>query len=197
MRRLAALIVLLAALGACGSPAPYADDATVAAVSYRDPGPPALTLYTMINNRTGAGGHTGLLISASERVLFDPAGSFHHDAVPERNDVLFGMTPQMVRAYESAHARSTHHVVRQTVHVTPAQAEAAYRLALAAGPVPGAFCANATTALLAEIPGFGWVSRTFYPEKLMRQFEARPEVVTERYRETDEGDLRDALVRGL
>src|SRR6056297_2014269 len=110
MKAIIGLLVALSILSGCAATSPYASDERIAAVSYRDTsGPRTLTLLTMVNNRTGAGGHTSLMINGSQRVMFDPAGSFYHDAAPERNDVLYGFTPQMFQAYISAHARSTFH----------------------------------------------------------------------------------------
>ena len=34
----------------------------------------SISLFTMVNNQNGRGGHSSLLIHASERVIFDPAG---------------------------------------------------------------------------------------------------------------------------
>lgn len=184
-------------LGGCADqPQPKADAATLAAVSYRAPGPSTLTLYTMVNNRSGQGGHTSLMINASERVIFDPAGSFYADVVPEVDDVLFGITPGVEKAYRGGHARSTFHVVIQTVEVTPEQAEIAYQRARATGRVSGAFCAKSTASLLAGVPGFEQLNQTFYPVKLSDSFGALPGVVTEKYYETDSEDLQDGLARG-
>lgn len=180
----------------CATKQPFADDAALAAVRYTSPEPPSITLYTMVNNRTGKGGHSALLINASETIIFDPAGSFYADIVPERNDVLFGISPRIEQAYRSAHARTTFHVVRQTIPVTAAQAETAYRLALGNGAVPGAFCTNATSGLLRQVPGFGNLKSTFYPTNLQQQFAALPGVVTDKYYEGDDADLKAALARG-
>lgn len=147
----------------------------------------------MVNNRTGGGGHTSLMINASERVIFDPAGSFYAPSVPEKDDVLFGITPAVERGYRSAHARSTFHVVRQEIEVTPQQAEIAYQLARQAGPVPGAFCASATTKLLQQVPGFESLQSTMQPTKLQAQFEQLPGVKTDKYYEDDSPDLDAAL----
>jgi hypothetical protein len=190
------LVLSLLGLAACAGQQPYADDATITSVSYRDSGPSTITLYTMVNNRTGAGGHSALMISASERIIFDPAGSFYADVVPERNDVLFGITPGIEQAYRSSHARSTFHVQYQTIEVSAAQAEVAYRLALQNGSVPGAFCANATSTLLSRVPGFEEINVTFYPTKLAEQFGAIPGVKTEKYYENDSEDLDLALAEG-
>ncbi|MCB1341180.1 MAG: hypothetical protein KDK24_08970 [Pseudooceanicola sp.] len=183
------------ALAGCATKQPYADDATVARARYSDPANPSITLYTMINNRTGAGGHSSLLINASESVIFDPAGSFEAGMVPERNDVLFGISPRVEQAYRSAHARSTFHVKRQMFRVSPEQAETAYRLALANGSVPGAFCANATSTLLSQVPGFGSIKTTFYPTNLSDQVAQLPGVVTDTYYEGDSDDLKAGIAQ--
>ena len=192
-RRLGLALVCLSALTACASKQPYADDAAIAAVSYRDAPYPAITLYTMVSNETGSGGHTAIRIDASESIIFDPAGSFKADVVPERNDVLFGISPQVEQAYRSAHARSTFHVVSQTVRVTPEQAELAYRLALSNGAVPGAFCTSATSGILRQIPGFESIRSTFYPNNLQKQFAELPGVVTDKYYEGDSANLQAGI----
>ena len=115
--------------------------------------------------------------------------------MPERDDVLFGISPATERAYISAHSRETHRVVAQTIQVTPEQAEVAYRLALQSGPVAGAFCTNATVALLQQVPGFGGLKSTFYPANLMEQFGALPGVVTKVHRENDDASLDAALAK--
>lgn len=187
--------LLALALTGCASKQPFADDAAISAVRHHSAEPPSLTLYTMVNNRTGKGGHSALLINASETVIFDPAGSFHADIVPERNDVLFGISPRVEAAYRSAHARSTFHVVRQKIPVSAAQAETAYRLALANGAVAGAFCTNATSGLLQQIPGFESIRTTFYPVKLQAQIAQLPGIVTDTYYEGDSADLAEGLAR--
>jgi hypothetical protein len=48
-------------------------------VQYRYDGPPAFTLFTMVNNKTNAGAHSSLRMNASRWVIFDPAGTFKHD----------------------------------------------------------------------------------------------------------------------
>ncbi|TDK43752.1 hypothetical protein [Antarcticimicrobium luteum] len=196
MLRFFCLCAVLLAVAGCATKQPFADGETIAAVSYRNPGPPTLALYTMVSNRTGKGGHTSLMINASERVIFDPAGSFYSEVVPERNDVLFGITPGVELAYRGAHARSTYHVVIQTVEVTAEQAEIAYRLALSNGAVPGVYCTNATSSLLKKVPGFEKIDITFYPTRLQQQFGRIPGVRTEEYFENDSPDLDKGLAEG-
>lgn len=193
--RIAAAFVLIVGLGACTEPptVPYASDERVAAVAYRAPGPNTLTVLTMVSNRSGKGAHTALMINGSQRVIFDPAGSFVNERVAEQEDVLYGVTPAVLAGYKSVHARSTFHVVSQTFEVTPEQAAIALRLATTNGAVPRAFCTNATTGLLSQVPGFQDVSSTFYPTKLMEQLAARPGVRVEEYFEDDDGTIVDGV----
>ena len=165
----------------------------VAAARYVPEGPPKLTLITVVNNRSGSGGHTALMVSGSEQVIFDPAGSFQHPDIPKRQDVIYGVTPGWFAAYKSAHARSTYHVVTQEITVTPQQAETALNLVRSNGAVGSAFCANSTSSLLSRVPGFESITTTFYPVKLQEQFATLPGVVTEKYYENDEGDVVDGI----
>ena len=193
MRVFFALAVLAALSGCAATGGPEATPEQIAASAYREPGPATLTVFTMVNNRTGNGGHTSIMINGSQRVIFDPAGSFRHETVPERGDVLYGITPGLVAAYKSAHARDSFHVVSQEIQVTPEQAERALDLARRNGSVPGAFCTNSATTLLRNVPGFEDISVTFYPVNLMNQIAGRPGVVTDRYYENDAGDVLDGL----
>ncbi|MEM1003778.1 MAG: hypothetical protein AAF496_03700 [Pseudomonadota bacterium] len=193
LRILMACLLAASVAGCAVSSRPQADQAEIVARSYSDPGPSTLTLYTMISTRSGSGAHTSLMINASERVIFDPAGSFQADVVPLQNDILYGITPAVERAYRSSHARETHYARIQTIEVTPQQAEIAYQLAKQTGPVAGAFCANSTATILKQVPGFEEIDVTFFPVKLSEQFGALPGVITEEYRENDDADLQKGL----
>lgn len=119
MKKLLLALTALISLAACGAEPIWAPDDAVATARYAHPGPTSVTLYTVLSTRSGAGAHAGLLINGSERVLFDPAGSWRHPKLPERNDVHFGITPKMVDFYIDYHARETYDVVEQTVEVSP------------------------------------------------------------------------------
>ena len=84
-------LALVVGLASCAEPPPfpYASDERVEAVAYRAPGPNTLTIMTMVSNRSGKGAHTALMISGSQRVIFDPAGSFFNERVAEQEDVQF------------------------------------------------------------------------------------------------------------
>lgn len=193
MQRRTALLGLSAlALSACSAPVVWAPDADVARAFTPGVGAPYLTLYTMKNTSSDNGAHTGLLINASQRVMFDPAGTFALDVLPERNDVIFGMTPEMEAYYASYHARETFYVIAQKVVVPPAVAERALALALSNGPVPKAACARATSQILRQLPGFEHIRPTFFPDRLFDAVAKMPGVQTTTYREEDSDDKRIA-----
>lgn len=197
MRILAALGVVCILAGCAGDNVLDASPEQVAASIYVPSGAPKLTLFTMVNNNSGAGGHSALMVSGSQQVIFDPAGSFAHPQIAERGDVLYGMSPKWVQGYKSAHARSTHHVVSQEIIVTPAQAERALQLVRTNGSVGSAWCTNSTSTILRQVPGFENVSTTFFPVKLMEQIALRSDVVTDQYFENDAGDVRDGIAGAL
>ncbi|MDT0681319.1 hypothetical protein RM543_01380 [Roseicyclus sp. F158] len=191
-RRLLAALLLPLALAACGAEPVWAPAPEVQRAAYTHPGPKTLTLFTVINNRSNEGAHTGLMVSADQRAIFDPAGTFKSPALPERNDVHYGMTPRAEEIYIDYHARQTHHVVKQEVQVTPEQAAIALRLIEENGAAPKAYCASATSGILKQIPGFESINSTFFPRNLMRQFADVPGVVTTRIYDDSE-DNRGAL----
>lgn len=174
------LILGAVILSACAQDVVFAPEADVRAAMYVHNGPPELTLITMINNRTGKGGHTALVVNGSQRVLFDPAGSWFHRTAPQRNDVHFGFNNQLYDMYIRYHARETFHVVIQRVTVTPEVAEMALRAVQQTGPVGPARCARVTSTLLSGLPGFHSIPVGWYPENLMEAFGRLPGVRTEK-----------------
>ncbi len=175
LRALAAVALLM--LAACGADNIYADDAAVARARYTSAEAPSITLFTVVSNRTDAGAHSALLIHASESVLFDPAGSFKMQSMPERGDVLFGANPRWVNAYIDYHARDTYHVRSQTLKVSPQVAEELLAAVKARGAVPKANCANSISQILSKTPGFERVRATYYPKVLAAAFGEDPNVV--------------------
>ncbi|RPE66265.1 hypothetical protein EDD53_1965 [Pacificibacter maritimus] len=181
--RICALVCATAVLTACGAAEPiWAPDAEVARSVYRHSGPTAITLFTVVGKNNGSGAHSGLLVNApSQRALFDPAGTFNHPHLPERNDVFFGMSDPAVDFYIDYHARVTYDVVEQTVLVSPAVAELALARIQAYGAVPKAHCADSITEILSDLPGFDMVPNTMFPKRLMNWFGDLPNVSTERH----------------
>ncbi|MCL3881810.1 hypothetical protein [Marivita sp. GX14005] len=193
--RLCAGMALTILVG-CGAGADLRPDApleVISSASYRHDGPPALTLYTMINNRSEAGAHTSLMINASQRIIFDPAGSVRLSSVPERDDVLYGVTPEVADFYARAHARKTYRVAIQRIEVPADVAERAMQLAIGNGPVGSARCAQSTAALLRQLPGFESIGATWFPKSLMRDFGALPGVETRVLVENDDDDKTVAI----
>lgn len=175
----------LALLAGCAEPV-FAPEAEVASRAFRAADAPAITLVTAISNRTGQGGHTALIVSGSQRVIFDPAGTWRNPAVPERGDVLYGITPAMLEYYTDYHARPAYHVVMQRLAVSPEQAERALRLVQAHGPANKATCAISVSGILREL-GYGEVRRRWYPARVMEDFATVPGVVrTEIHDDTED-----------
>ncbi len=193
MHRLILAFCALLTLSACGGVSVWAPDEDVARAAYRHDGPPRLTLFTMINNKTGAGAHTSLMINGSQRIIFDPAGSFKHETLPERNDVVFGITPPVADVYTRYHARKTYHVKVQELDVSPEVAEAAIRAVMAYGAVPSAQCSRSTSTVLASLPGFGNITPTWYPVQLADQFGKIPGVREQELYEYDSDDNSKVL----
>lgn len=175
MQRLLLALILPLLLSACAESV-WAPEEEVQRAKYRHDAPPTVTLITVISNRSGSGAHSSLLINGSQRVIFDPAGTWKHPLLPERNDVHFGMTPSALDFYIDYHARETFHVVSQEVRVSPEVAEIALARVQSYGAVGKAFCSNATTDVLRSIPGFEGVPRSFNPKKAVTFFDAMPGV---------------------
>jgi len=171
----------------------YASDEVIKNSAYVHDGPPVLALYTMVNNRHGAGEHSALLVNGSQRVVFDPAGTVVHDVLIEKDDVLYGMTPRALDFFTRAHARKSFHVVIQEIDVTPEVAEIALNLARSNGPVRSAFCASATSNLLRKVPGFETMPSTMRPNKLRDAFGQLPRVRERALYEYDDDDKTVAL----
>ena len=173
------------AVAGCAAERIYAPDDAIARFRYVSGDAASLTLLTVKNTNSGNGAHSALLVDGSQRVLFDPAGSFKADSVPERNDLLYGFTPAVERAYLSYHARADYFVVIQKVYVSSAVAERALRLVQQSGPVAKANCTRVTSALLQDIPGFESLNRTWFPDNLAEDFGTLSGVITTEYREQD------------
>lgn len=191
---LLALVVLTACGGGGTASAPNAPDAAIFAARYVHPGPTYVTLFTVVNNKTGAGAHSALLISGSERVLFDPAGSYKFNRTPELNDLHHGMSDPMVALYIDYHARETYRVVEQTVYVSPGVADLMIARARQRGAVAKSFCANSIGGILGGVPGFESIGTTMFPKGLSKEFARLPGVLTRTITDDDADDNHGVLL---
>ena len=183
MLRLIFALMLPLVLAACGAEPVWAPEEEVQQAIYRSDAPPSITVITVVSTSNGSGGHSALLINGSQRLLFDPAGTFNHPQIPERNDVLYGITDTAFEFYKDYHARVTWDVITQEIPVTAEVAEEALRRAQAYGAVPKAYCTIANTTILAGLPGFEGVPRTFFPVKLMKYVDTLPNVKRDIYQD--------------
>ncbi|GLS87517.1 hypothetical protein GCM10010873_24910 [Cypionkella aquatica] len=190
-------VLALFALSACAGDNKWATDAQMAAPAahFVAEAPRTITLFTVQSTRNGSGAHSGLLINASEQVMFDPAGTWYHPYLPERGDVHYGISPRMISYYIDYHARETFNVVEQTVVVSPEVAELIKQRAEAYGSVPKAQCAHSISSILNGVPGFEAISGTWYPNKLMREFGSLPGVTRKVITDTDSDKNHGVLMR--
>ena len=194
MKRLSFALFATLFLSACGAEPIWAPDEAVAEARYEHVGPTSVTLYTVLSTRSGTGAHAGLLINGSERVLFDPAGTWRHPKLPERNDVHFGITPKMVDFYIDYHARETYDVVEQTIMVSPEVADLIMARAKAYGAVPKANCTIAISRVLDGVPGFEILPMTWFPKRMMEGFADLPGVQTRRVTDDDADENHGVLL---
>ncbi|MFZ1468498.1 MAG: hypothetical protein WAT09_05920 [Paracoccaceae bacterium] len=182
MIRVILVMATLLGLAACGADRTFDPQEKVDAARYVAGAPTYVTLYTVINDRNNSGAHSGLLINASQRVLFDPAGTFYYPHAPIQNDVHFGMTDAAVAFYLDYHARDTptekFHVVERTLIVSPETAELILRRVQGNGAVSKALCAESISSILRGVPGFESLPSTWFPIKLGDAFGELPGVTT-------------------
>ena len=196
MRSLLIALALPLFLANCAEPV-WAPDEAVAQARYVSDEGPSITLFTVVRKLGGEGAHTGLMINGSQRVMFDPAGTWHHPTVPERNDLFYGITPRMKQFYINYHARETYDVYEQRVPVSAQVAELAIQRAAANGAVGKALCGNSISSILRDIPGFEGVKKTLFPNKIMRAFAEIPGVVTIVHADDDSDNNASVLTTQL
>ena len=173
----------------------WAPDDNVRAARYTSSEPPSITLFTVIGIPRGEGGHSALMLNGSQRVIYDPAGSWQHPYIPERHDVLYGITDNFKRFYIDYHARSTYWVAEDTVFVSREVAELAIARAEANGPGAKSFCAVETGKVLQGVPGFQGAPTGFSPLKLRNWFLTLPGVQSKRHMDGDPANNHDVLLR--
>ncbi len=194
-RRVFLAATLPVVLTACGADNIWASDEAVRGARYVSATPPAITLFTVIGIPRGEGGHSALMINGSQRVIFDPAGSWSHPRIPERRDVLYGITDNFKNFYVDYHARETYWVAEDTILVPRDVADLAIRRAEANGAANKSFCAIESGNVLSGVPGFETVPRGFSPLKQREWFLRQPGVVSKRHYDGDPANNHDVLLR--
>ncbi|MBK5928932.1 hypothetical protein, partial [Rhodobaculum claviforme] len=185
--RAAVLVAVLLGLAGCGGGAKRAaaPDPVPERLHHTATGPAEVTLLTVFNSRTDMGDHAALLITGSQRVIYDPAGSFDLDGVPRRHDVLYGVSPAVEQVYFGYHARATHHIMAQTLPLARAEADALIAEAEARAPATAGFCAIRAGSVLRTLPALAGLSSSPFPRTLSASFGAHPGVTTRRIDATD------------
>lgn len=195
MRRFLIALALPVFLAACGADNKWASDEAVRQAHYVSNEPPSITLLTVVGIPRGQGAHSALMINGSQRVIFDPAGSWEHPQIPERHDVLYGINDNFKNFYIDYHARETYWVAEDTIIVSPEVAEAAIRSAQAQGATNKSFCAVSTGQVLRRVPGFEGAPTGFSPNNLRSWFLTLPSVAQKKHYDGDPANNHDVLLR--
>jgi len=169
-------LIFAGLLSACtgSTDLPPADQ--IARKAYVSGSPASVTLVTMKS------------VKGSERVLYDPAGSFSLPKYAHENrDVHYGITDEIMEIYNFYHARKSHFVEMLELPVSRAMADQLIARAVEVGPQPKMFCARAVGQVLKPVGPFGDVPITFYPEPVHAAFAEIPGVKRTEVREGDVG----------
>jgi hypothetical protein len=192
--RILLCLMALVGLAACGAEPKWAPQEQVDAVRFVEGPPNYITLFTVVNKRTGSGAHSAILVNGSERLIFDPAGTWYHPKLPERNDVHFGMNDKALAFYIDYHTRKSYDTIEQKVYVSPQVAEIVLARVKAYGAVPKAMCTQATSSILRGTPGFESLPQTFYPKQLSKAFGELPGVTTRVITDDDDDNNHGVLL---
>lgn len=170
-----AWVGLLLLLGGCAELVTSTPQA-IEASRYVSPEAPYVALLTMVDRDSGQGAHSALLVNGSQRVLYDPAGTFKTEVTTENADVIYGITPLALQAYEFFHARETTSFLEQKISVSRAEADAMIARMERQGPSPKFMCAINTAEILRDFDRFAHMPRSMQPTRLMKAFDAMPGV---------------------
>ncbi len=176
LRRVLAVLLLPLILAGCGAEPKWAPDAVVNQALYSNGQPTSLTLFTVVSGDTGWGSHTGLMVNGTHRAIWDPAGTFTHPDAPERNDVHFGITEDVLKVYLDFYTRDRLDIIVQEIQVSPQVAAIAMREIQAYGAAPKAHCSRSTTEILQNVPGFQDIPISWFPRRTAKAFANRPGV---------------------
>jgi hypothetical protein len=186
--RTIAVITLFGFVSACAEHI-RTDPTVVAARTYKSEEPPYVEVVTMVNKENERGAHSALIINASERVIWDPAGTFQHAELAEVEDVHHGATDRLVSYYKRYHARFSHYVHVQRLDLDPATAERMLQSARNHGAVPKMFCTMSTAQVLKAAPQFRNVPESMFPERLRQAVAEVPGIQDSYVDEQDAGQI--------
>jgi hypothetical protein len=174
--RLCMAIASALVLASCGADKNFAEADAISGAAFVSGEPPSITLFTVVNVRSGEGGHASLLIDGRQRVIYDPAGTWYHPTAPERYDMHYGMNERMMAYYIDYHARQTFNVVEQKLYVSQQTIDQIMAAAIDHGSAGKATCAITISGILKDIPGFESIGPTWFPNQLAKQFGKLPGV---------------------
>lgn len=176
-------------------PTPRASDQDIERHRYSHTAPPSITLITIKKIKNDRGAHSALVVNGSQRVLFDPAGTFLHRQIAERNDVIYGLSPQLLNMYIDFHSRKSFYTVTQTVDVSPVVAERLLQAVISNGTVISGFCNQAVSGILSEEPSLSGFRKSFSPNVTEADFARLLNVERQVFYDDDSDDNSAILER--
>lgn len=165
------LLVVAVTLAGCAGMLRSLDPAEREAARYVSDTPPEIALFTVILADRGV--HSALMVNGDHRVVYDPAGGWRDRDGLSDGDLRYAMTPPRLARYLNYNTRRGRQVIIHRRPVPPEVANRAIEVLEEQRPFPSGFCSFATGRVLAALPGFEGITRTFAPRALMRAFAAQ------------------------
>jgi hypothetical protein len=183
-------------LAGCGGLDPSADADLLqelrAETSYfPDNAPPSATLL-LSEHKGGSGAvHAALVITGSERVIYDPSGSFTHPDTRRLGDVVYGASDPVVEMFALHNADKDHDAMMRRIPLSAEEAEQMLARARSRGGAMPGYCAKSVADVMRAAPRFAAMRDTFWPSNVLEDFVQFGPVETRVVSDTDSFTARD------
>ncbi len=207
-RRNFVLVSLAAGVAGCGRPSyRRATAEEVSRSFYSHDGPIELSLLSAVATLGNSSEHSALLINGSQRVIYDPAGTYDPAKEPSwyvhprKYDIHYGVNDLALRQYIVSHARIGYFVEQLSRRITLEQADRAIELCEERGETNFSLCAVSCSWVLQRLDGFETVKTSLFPQKIREDFMNLSDVSRTRYYQQDSekniaSGVRLEIIRG-
>ncbi len=143
-----------------------------AETSYLPVNAPPSTTLVLAEHKGGSGAvHAALIVTGSERLIYDPSGSFTHPDTRRYGDVVYGASDEIVELFALHNADRNHDAVMRTIALESDEAEILLNSARTHGGAMPGFCAKSVASVLRSVPRFASMRDTFWPSNVQQDFE--------------------------
>ncbi len=157
-----------------------------AETSYLPVNAPPSTTLVLAEHKGGSGAvHAALIVTGSERLIYDPSGSFTHPDTRRYGDVVYGASDDIVELFALHNADKNHDAVMRTIALQPEEAETMLDAARTHGGAMPGFCAKSVASVLRSVPRFASMRDTFWPSNVQQDFESIAPVAIRSVTDTD------------